>query len=92
MNDKDITREGIEKLQSLIPTEEEISCIKDAQKNNQELPLGSAEQFLLILNSINGLDCKLKLWAFKVDFKAIVHTYKPFRLSNIGGVETEPCI
>jgi len=71
MNDKDITREGIEKLQSLIPTEEEISCIKDAQKNNQELPLGSAEQFLLILNSINGLDCKLKLWAFKVDFKAM---------------------
>jgi len=71
MSDKDITREGIEKLQSLIPTDEEISSIKDAQRNNSELPLGSAEQFLLILSSINGLDCKLKLWAFKVDFKAM---------------------
>ena len=71
MSDKDITREGIEKLQSLIPTEEEISSIKHAQKNNSEMPLGSAEQFLLILSSINGLDCKLKLWAFKVDFKAM---------------------
>ena len=71
MNDKDIAREGIEKLQSLIPTDEEISSIKDAQRNNPEMPLGSAEQFLLILSSINGLDCKLKLWAFKVDFKAM---------------------
>ena len=71
MDDKVITREGIEKLQGLIPTDEEVSAIKEAQGDNSEMPLGNAEKFLLILHSINGLDCKLKLWAFKVDFKAM---------------------
>lgn len=72
MDDKIITREGVEKLQSLLPTDEEISAIKDAQRDNTEdIPLGTAEQFLLLLSSISGLECRLKLWAFKVDFKAM---------------------
>ena len=71
MDDTVITKEGVEKLQGLTPTEEEISAIKEAQKETPDLPLGSAEQFLLLLDSISGLDCKLKLWAFKVDFKAM---------------------
>jgi len=72
MDDKIITREGVEKLQSLMPCEEEINAIKEAQKENSEdIPLGTAEQFLLLLNSISGLECRLKLWAFKVDFKAM---------------------
>ena len=72
MDDKIITRERVEKLQSLMPCEEEITAIKDAQKENPEdIPLGTAEQFLLLLNSISGLEFRLKLWAFKVDFKAM---------------------
>lgn len=71
MDDTVITKEGVEKLQGLTPSEEEISAIKEAQKETPDLPLGSAEQFLLLLDSISGLDCKLKLWAFKVDFKAM---------------------
>ena len=71
MDDTVISKEGVEKLQGLAPLEEEISAIKDGQRDNPDLPLGSAEQFLLLLDSISGLDCKLKLWAFKVDFKAM---------------------
>ena len=71
MDDKIITREGVEKLQSLMPCDDEISSIKEAQKENFDIPLGTAEQFLLIMHSISGLECRLKLWAFKVDFKAM---------------------
>ena len=72
MDDKIITREGVEKLQSLMPSEEEIDLIKEAQKeNDDDIPLGTAEQFLLLMDSISGLECRLKLWAFKVDFKAM---------------------
>ena len=71
MDEKGISKEGIEKLQGLMPSEEEVVAIKDALKDNNDLPLGSAEQFLMILHSISGLDCKLKLWAFKIDFKVL---------------------
>ena len=71
MDDQNMKREGIEKLQSLIGSTEEIEMIKEAQRNNPDVPLGHAEQFLLILDSISDLDCRLKLWAFKLDFAAI---------------------
>ena len=60
-------------MQSLIPGEEELAQIKEAAKDAEEdnLPLGTAEQFLLMMSSIPGLECRLKLWAFKVDFKAM---------------------
>lgn len=35
---------------------------------NPELPLGSAEQFLLTLASISELPARLRLWAFRLDF------------------------
>lgn len=35
---------------------------------NPELPLGSAEQFLLTLASISELSARLRLWAFRLDF------------------------
>lgn len=38
------------------------------QYANPDLPLGSAEQFLLTLASINELSSRLKLWVFKLDF------------------------
>ena len=71
MKDKFISRDGIEKLQTLIPTEDEIQQIKNSHQQNPGIPLGHAEQFLLILASISNLDCRLKLWMFKLDFKAM---------------------
>ncbi|CAK1554589.1 unnamed protein product [Leptosia nina] len=63
-----IGREGIEKLITMLPTEEEKVKIQEAQYANPDLPLGSAEQFLLTLASINELSSRLKLWVFKLDF------------------------
>nr|CAD7595741.1 unnamed protein product [Timema genevievae] len=64
-----MNREGIEKLLTMLPTEEERSKIQEAQVANPEMPLGSAEQFLLTLTSISELPARLKLWAFKLDFE-----------------------
>lgn len=54
---------------TMLPTEDERSRIQDAQAANPDLPLGSAEQFLLTLASISELPARLKLWAFKLDFE-----------------------
>ncbi|XP_060519633.1 FH1/FH2 domain-containing protein 3 isoform X2 [Cylas formicarius] len=64
-----MNREGIEKLLTMLPTEEERTKIQEAQAGNPDLPLGSAEQFLLTLASISELPARLKLWAFKLDFE-----------------------
>lgn len=66
-----VTREGIDKLLNMLPTEEERGKIQEAQLSNPDLPLGSAEQFLLTLSSISELSPRLKLWAFKLDFENI---------------------
>nr|XP_018909666.1 PREDICTED: uncharacterized protein LOC109038874 isoform X2 [Bemisia tabaci] len=64
-----MNREGIEKLLTMLPSEEERTKIQEAQTANPELPLGSAEQFLLTLASIIELPARLKLWAFKLDYE-----------------------
>ncbi|KAF5302687.1 hypothetical protein FQA39_LY10183 [Lamprigera yunnana] len=65
-----MSREGIEKLLTMLPTEEERTKIQEAQAANPDLPLGSAEQFLLTLASISELPARLNLWAFKLDFES----------------------
>ncbi|XP_078400278.1 FH1/FH2 domain-containing protein 1 isoform X1 [Cetorhinus maximus] len=64
-----INKEGIEKILTMIPTEEEKQKIQEAQLANPDLPLGTAEQFLLTLSSINGITARLQLWAFKLDYE-----------------------
>lgn len=66
-----VTREGIDKILNMLPTEEERGKIQEAQMLSPELPLGSAEQFLLTLSSISELGARLKLWAFRLDFENI---------------------
>lgn len=67
-----VTREGIDKLLNMLPTEEERGKILEAQMQyGNDLPLGSAEQFLLTLSSISELSARLKLWAFRLDFENI---------------------
>ncbi|XP_051526700.1 FH1/FH2 domain-containing protein 3-like isoform X4 [Myxocyprinus asiaticus] len=64
-----LNKEGIEKILTMIPTEEETQKIQEAQLANPDLPLGSAEQFLLTLSSISELSARLQLWAFKLDYE-----------------------
>uniref|UniRef100_A0AAR2IN97 Formin homology 2 domain containing 3a n=1 Tax=Pygocentrus nattereri TaxID=42514 RepID=A0AAR2IN97_PYGNA len=65
-----LNKEGIEKILTMIPTEEEKQKIQEAQLANPDIPLGSAEQFLLTLSSISELSARLQLWAFKLDYEA----------------------
>ncbi|XP_057195112.1 FH1/FH2 domain-containing protein 3 isoform X3 [Triplophysa rosa] len=66
-----LSKEGIEKILTMIPSEEETQKIQEAQLANPDTPLGSAEQFLLILSSISELSARLQLWAFKMDYDAL---------------------
>lgn len=67
-----MNREGIEKiLTTMMPTEEEKTKITEAQMANPDIPLGSAEQCLLILSSINELEARLRLWAFRLDYETL---------------------
>ena len=69
MDSVKINREGVEKLKQLIPTEEEIKEINEAKEGNADnIPLGSAEAFLLELGSIKCLEARLDLWMFKINF------------------------
>jgi len=55
----------------MMPNDEEKTKILEAQMSNPDVPLGSAEQFLLTLCSINELSARLNLWAFKLDYETI---------------------
>ncbi|XP_076826881.1 FH1/FH2 domain-containing protein 3 isoform X2 [Brachyhypopomus gauderio] len=66
-----LNKEGIEKILTMIPTEEEKQKIQEAQLATPDTPLGSAEQFLLTLSSISELSARLQLWAFKMDYDTV---------------------
>ncbi|KAM4603118.1 FH1/FH2 domain-containing protein 1 [Polymixia lowei] len=66
-----ISKEGIEKILTMTPTDEEKQKIQEAQLANPDVPLGSAEQFLLSLASISGLTARLQLWAFKLNYEVL---------------------
>ncbi|KAM9494195.1 FH1/FH2 domain-containing protein 1 isoform 3-T3 [Clarias gariepinus] len=66
-----INKEGIEKILTMIPTDEEKQRIQEAQLANPDVPLGTAEQFLLTLSSISGLTARLQLWAFKLNYESL---------------------
>ncbi len=55
----------------MMPTEEEKQQILEAQMENPDIPLGSAEQFLLTLSSISELKARLGLWVFKLDYEGM---------------------
>nr|XP_039262232.1 FH1/FH2 domain-containing protein 3-like isoform X1 [Styela clava] len=71
MDEYALNKEQIEKLLTMIPTEEEKVKIQDAMQQNPDIPLGSAEQFLLTLSSISELSARLHLWSFKLDYEAL---------------------
>ncbi|XP_038630974.1 FH1/FH2 domain-containing protein 3-like [Scyliorhinus canicula] len=63
-----LEREAIERLLTMVPTEDELRKIRDAQQASPHLSLGSAEQFLLTLASISELQARLQLWSFKMEY------------------------
>ncbi|XP_029642012.1 FH1/FH2 domain-containing protein 3 isoform X4 [Octopus sinensis] len=72
MDSSVINKEGIEKiLFTMIPADEEKTQILDAQMLYPDTPLGTAEQFLLILSSISELQARLRLWLFKLDYETL---------------------
>ncbi|XP_004843099.1 FH1/FH2 domain-containing protein 1 isoform X2 [Heterocephalus glaber] len=66
-----VSKDGIEKLLTMMPTEEEKQKIEEAQLANPDVPLGPAENFLMTLASTGGLASRLQLWAFKLDYDSM---------------------
>ncbi|CAN9506548.1 unnamed protein product [Ophioblennius macclurei] len=66
-----ITKEGIEKILTMVPTDEEVQKIQEAQLQQPDVALGSAEQFLLSLSSISALRARLNLWSFRVNYESL---------------------
>ncbi|EDO36709.1 predicted protein [Nematostella vectensis] len=66
-----IDREGVDKLLQMQPLPEEKMKIQEAQLANPDVPLGTAEQFLLTMASLNELAPRLHLWAFKLDYEML---------------------
>ncbi|XP_008837318.1 FH1/FH2 domain-containing protein 1 isoform X1 [Nannospalax galili] len=66
-----VSKDGIEKLLTMMPTEEERQKIEEAHLANPDVPLGPAENFLMTLASIGGLAARLQLWAFKLDYDSM---------------------
>ncbi|XP_041853639.1 FH1/FH2 domain-containing protein 1 isoform X2 [Melanotaenia boesemani] len=66
-----ISKEGIEKILTMTPTDEEKLKIQEAQLANPDIPLGTAEQFLFSLASISALTPRLQLWAFKLNYEVL---------------------
>ncbi|XP_053272266.1 FH1/FH2 domain-containing protein 1 [Pleuronectes platessa] len=66
-----LDREDVQRLQALIPTEEELSLIRDAKAQNPHSPLAQAELCLLTLGEISHLSSRLQLWAFALDYDSL---------------------
>ena len=71
MDETQLDRDGIDKLLLLLPTQQEVKEIQEQHKQQPGLPLGEAEQLLLLLHSVPHLEARLKLWAFRSDFQTM---------------------
>ncbi|XP_040573473.1 uncharacterized protein Fhos isoform X2 [Lepeophtheirus salmonis] len=71
MDSSIMNREGVDKLLTMLPTQDETERIQEAREAQPDIPLGTAEQFLLTLSSISGLEARLRLWSFKMEFEVI---------------------
>ncbi|KAM6960113.1 FH1/FH2 domain-containing protein 3 isoform 2-T2 [Tautogolabrus adspersus] len=83
MDSSVLDREDVQRLQALIPTEEELCLIKEAKAQNPKSPLASAELCLLTLGEISHLDTRLQLWSFALDYDSLERA-RGFELSYLG--------
>ncbi|XP_069952316.1 FH1/FH2 domain-containing protein 3 isoform X2 [Cherax quadricarinatus] len=70
-------------LNTMLPTPEEKHKIQEATICNPYLPLGSAEQCLMMLSSISELPARLKLWIFKLDYENMEKIDSITRVSKV---------
>uniref|UniRef100_H3CPQ1 FH2 domain-containing protein n=1 Tax=Tetraodon nigroviridis TaxID=99883 RepID=H3CPQ1_TETNG len=66
-----LDREDLQRLQVIMPTDEELCLIKDAKSQNPHSPLAPAESCLLTLGQISYLSSRLQLWAFALDYDSL---------------------
>nr|XP_020443292.1 FH1/FH2 domain-containing protein 3-like [Monopterus albus] len=83
MDNSVLDREDIQRLQTLIPTEEELCLIKEAKTQKPHCPLDQAELCLLTLGEIPHLVFRLQLWAFALDYDSLERA-RGFELSYLG--------
>ncbi|KAM9833600.1 FH1/FH2 domain-containing protein 1 isoform X4 [Syngnathus typhle] len=62
---------GRGRLQTLIPSEEELCLIKEAKGRHADLCLAPADLCLLALGEIPHLGSRLQLWAFVLDYDSL---------------------
>jgi len=68
-----LSKDVIEVLIGLVPSEDELEVIQQALDNAQPgQELAEAEQFLLTLSTVSDLNSRLQLWDFKLDFENLV--------------------
>ncbi|XP_036439205.1 FH1/FH2 domain-containing protein 1 isoform X1 [Colossoma macropomum] len=71
MDSSVLDREDVQRLQSLVPSEEELNLIKQAKAQASPCLLAPAEHCLHILGNIKHLSSRLQLWAFALDYDAL---------------------
>lgn len=71
MDSSVLDREDVQRLQALIPTEEELCLIKEAKAQNPKSPLAPAELCLLTLGEITHLESRIQLWSFALDYDSL---------------------
>merc|ERR1719219_380837 len=55
-----MNKDGVEKLLTMLPTDEETTRIQEAQEAQSDIPLGTAEQFLQTLSTVSCLEARLR--------------------------------
>jgi hypothetical protein len=61
----------LQRIFPLLPTAEEKTRIEEERLAYPDIPLASAEQFLLTISSVNELQSRLKLWQFSLEYETI---------------------
>ncbi|CAB3995872.1 FH1 FH2 domain-containing 3 isoform X3 [Paramuricea clavata] len=71
MDNSVLDKEALERLFPLLPTADEKTRIEEERLAYPDIPLASAEQFLLTISSVNELYSRLKLWQFSLEYETI---------------------
>ncbi|XP_071371379.1 FH1/FH2 domain-containing protein 1 isoform X1 [Centroberyx affinis] len=71
MDSSVLDREDVQRLQALVPSEEELCLIQEAKAQSPRSPLAPAEFCLLTLGEIPHLSSRLQLWAFALDYDTL---------------------
>ncbi|GAA6066332.1 FH1/FH2 domain-containing protein 1 [Tachysurus ichikawai] len=71
MDSSVLDREDVQRIQCLVPTEEELKLIKEAKSQAPHCPLALAEQCLLTMGNVTHLSSRLQLWAFALDYDTL---------------------